>query len=73
MALTNAEKQAVHREKKAQTLELLAERVVELSRKNEELSAQLAAAIEKNNALELRLVTAAFELKIAKLSTRAAK
>lgn len=73
MAMTNAEKQAVHREKKAQTLDLLAERVVELSRKNEELSAQLAAAIEKNNSLELRLVNSAYELKIAKLSTKVAK
>lgn len=73
MAMTNAEKQAVHREKKAQTLDLLAERVVELSRKNEELNAQLAAAIEKNNALELRLVNSAYELKIAKLSHKGAK
>lgn len=68
MALTNAEKQAMHRVKQSATLESLTASVIEFSRKNEELHAQLAAAAEKNHALELKLAKLTLELKLAKMS-----
>lgn len=64
MALTNAEKQAAHRARQAQNLDALTATVAELSRKNDELHSQLAAAVAKNHALELKL---------AKLTSKSAK
>lgn len=55
MAMTNAEKQAAFREKKAENLESLTATVVDLFKKNEELHTQLATATAKNHVLELKL------------------
>lgn len=55
MAMTNAEKQAAHRQKQAATLESLSATVAELTRQNAELNLKLTTATARVHALELKL------------------